>query len=149
VQVVRVPEDLLTGETVDTLVEGARLRVMREPRNDWVHLEITMHRHGLDVLGARIVLGADVWLGLVRDLAPRMSGAFERSFAPEGVRGRGLDFDSTVTLARQPHTGRVVVTLRAAATTRASCTVATIVDDATWQRVARAIPESARSRSAR
>ncbi len=42
-QVVRVPEDLLTGETVDTLVEGARLRVMREPRNDWVHLEITMH----------------------------------------------------------------------------------------------------------
>ncbi len=148
-QVVHCPEGDLTGETVDTLVEGTRLRVMREPRNDWVHLELTMHRHGLSVIEARIVLGADVWLGLVRDLAPRVTGGSERSFAPEGVRGRGLDFDSTLTLARQPHTGRVIVTLRTAATMRASCTVATIVDDATWQRLARAVSDRAGSRSGR
>jgi hypothetical protein len=114
-----------------------------------VHVEIAMQRHGIEVFSAMIVLGADVWFGLVHDLAPAAPVGAERSFAPDAVRGRGLDFDSTLTLARQPHSGRVIVTLRAAATTRASCTVATLVDDATWRRVASAIPRGARGRAAR
>ncbi len=120
----------LYGRTEESLITGLHVSVTREASTGAVHVEVQMRAHEIDVISGKIAVAADTWNALVAGLP-----ATETASAGAGVRGRGLDFDATLALARRPNTDHVTIALRPASLARASCSIETMVDAAAWQRL--------------
>jgi hypothetical protein len=121
----------LFGRTEESLITGLVVSVTREASTGAVHVELQMRAHELDVISGKIAVAADTWNALVSGLPAAQTVAADGA----GVRGRGLDFDATLALARRPNTDHVTIALRPASFARASCSIETLVDAATWQRL--------------
>ncbi len=119
----------LYGRTEESLITGLHVSVTREASTGAVHVEMQMRAHEIDVISGKIAVAADTWNALVAGLP-----ATETASAA-AVRGRGLDFDATLALARRPNTDHVTIALRPASLARASCSIETMVDAAAWQRL--------------